>query len=131
MMQKTSTFYNAPSVPNPENGVWNLPHTGALYKDTFFNAPSVPQHLVPESTPELSDLFDNIASLTEQVKRLQDSVNQTMRSDSDCSTYDASINGANDERVPSETSETSSHDLDNMWGYGQMGNTLIVDNKLA
>jgi hypothetical protein len=61
------------------------------------------------------------------VKNLQDSVNQNMRSDSDCSTY----SGANDERVPSETSETSSHDLDNVWSSGPMGNTITIDNKLA
>jgi len=110
-------------------GVWNLApmmqHTGTLYNDAYYNALSAPAQIVPESTAELSNLFDHIKILTEQVKNLQDSVNQNMRSDSDCSTY----SGANERGASSETSETSSHDLDNVWSAGQMVNPM--DNKLA
>eukprot|EP00746_Dinoflagellata_sp_MGD_P126058 gnl/MRDRNA2_/MRDRNA2_60986_c1_seq1.p1 gnl/MRDRNA2_/MRDRNA2_60986_c1~~gnl/MRDRNA2_/MRDRNA2_60986_c1_seq1.p1 ORF type:complete len:371 (-),score=54.28 gnl/MRDRNA2_/MRDRNA2_60986_c1_seq1:418-1530(-) len=137
MMQEAGMLYNQVNqLSQLSNTMYH--DTSTLYQtpSPSFNAPSsnmayVPQPLVPEQS-ELSDLFNHLTTLTEQVKKLQDSVNQTMRSDSDCSTY----SGPNDERVPSETSETSfaSHDLDNMGIYGPMGNTLnhtlLLDNKL-
>lgn len=121
----------AQSLPPPGlAGVWNMEYMlqqQALYDAAYYNAQAVATPMVPESTAELSCLFDHIKILTEQVKNLQDSMNQNMRSDSDCSTY----SGANDETPTSETSSNDGQTCDNVWSNGPMGNMITIDNKLA
>jgi hypothetical protein len=110
-------------LPQGLTGARNMaPMLQGYDKPYTYNPAVVP---VPESAPDLNKvdaLSKHIKSLRKQVKKLQDTVNHNMRSDSDNSTLSGNVsndhsgNSSNDDLVPSKT---SSNDTDNTRDNGQ------------
>merc|ERR1719265_1796879 len=125
---------------NPDfTGAWNMPYMmpppgiATPGYEAFYNAAMLPESVLPESPEEkevhkVKTLSKHIKSLRKQVQKLQNTVNQNMRSDSDNTTLsdgDASstVSCSSSNEDGFVTSKTSSADLD-LWNH-------VVDNKLV
>jgi len=113
---------------NLNGGYPMMPGTGY---EAFYNQAMAPAHVPTQAAEEqkVKSLSKYIKTLTRQVRELQNTVNQNMRSDSEQSTLIGDLGP--DDGSFSNDSNDSENDLDNAHGKVDMGYNCAIDKLVG